>query len=77
MGIGGASVMHQFSGILLEVQALDTHDAGPAVWHVDPKLARPHDGMPVLRDLVALRQIRIEVVLAVKHRKPVDLGPKR
>ena len=41
---------------------------------VDLDLALADDGLLVLRDLIALRQVGIEVVLAVEHRHEVDLG---
>ena len=44
-----------------------------AVGQVDLDRALAHDRVLVLRDLVALRQVGIEVVLAVEHRAQVDL----
>ena len=59
--------------ILLQVQALDADLHFLAVGKVDQHLALAHDRLLVLRDLVALRQVGIEVVLAVEHRAAVDL----
>ena len=44
-----------------------------AAFEFDHHLALAHDRRLVLADLVALRQIRIEIVLAVEHRAQVDL----
>jgi hypothetical protein len=65
--------MHQLAGILLEMQALDADGGGLAVGQLDRDLALADDRRLVLADLVALRQVRIEVVLAVEGRAPVDL----
>ncbi len=44
------------------------------IWrNVDDHLALADDRVLVLRDLIALRQVGIEVVLAVEHRALVDL----
>ena len=50
---------------------LDPH--GLAIGHVDHHLALPDDRGFVLADLIALRQIRIEIVLAVEDGPFVDL----
>ena len=47
---------------------------GLAVVSVDRHLALAHDRGLVLADLVALRQVGIEIVLPVEHRIEVDLG---
>ena len=50
----------------------DPDPDGP-VRHVDRDLALAHHRRLVLADLVALRQVRIEIVLAVEHRAQIDL----
>ena len=51
-----------------------THPAGDARAHLDQHLALAHDGVVELADLVALRQVGVEIVLAVEGRVQVDLG---
>src|SRR6185503_19000866 len=58
----------QLRGVLLEMDAMDSDVAEPA-------LARQRD--VVLTDLVALRQVGIEVVLAVKDRARGRLAAQR
>ena len=58
----------QLRGVLLQVHAVDAHVAEPA---------RPAERDVVLADLVALRQVRIEVVLAVEDRARRDLALER
>ncbi len=70
---GGVLVVQGLAGILLQVQPLDADGDRGAVGHVDQHLALADDRILVLRDLVALRQIRVEVVLPVEHRAQVDL----
>ena len=70
---GGVLVVQRLAGVLLEMQPLDADPDG-AVRHVDRDLALAHHRRLVLADLVALRQVRIEIVLAVEHRAQVDLG---
>ena len=66
--IVGMLVVQRFAGILLEMQPLDADAHRLAVRHVDDDLALADDRRFVLADLVALRQVRIEIVLAVEHR---------
>ena len=67
-------VMHRLAGILLEMQPFDTDLARGAVRQ--PRTQRPlaDDRLLVLADLIALRQVGIEIVLAVKHAEQIDLG---
>src|SRR5262249_38526456 len=72
VGLLGVLVVEGFARVLLQVQALDADTHGlPVHVHLDRTL--PDDRPFVLRDLIALRQIRIEVVLAVEYRDEVDL----
>ena len=70
-------IMHQLAGVLLNVDAFDPEGLGAAFGvllvqdHLDRALA--HDRVIELADLIALRQIGIEVVLAIKPRPLVDL----
>ncbi len=61
-------VVQRLAGILFEMQPLDADAHALAVRQVDDHLALAHDGRLVLADLIALRQIRIEIVLPVEHR---------
>lgn len=71
-------VVHRLAGILLQMQALDADlDVFelPLAVRTDGNddLALADDRVLVLRDLVALRQVRIEIVLPVEDRAIVDL----
>ena len=71
-------VVDRLAGILFEVQPLDADldllEGALAVWaDRDRDCALADDRLLELRDLVALRQVRIEVVLAVEDRLQVDL----
>ena len=59
-------VVHRLAGVLLEMQALDADCERAAVEEIDRHLALADDRLLVLRDLIALRKIRVEVVLAVE-----------
>ncbi len=67
-GLRRALVMHQLAGILFEMQTLDADGDGLAVGQLNRDLALADDRRLVLADLVALRQVRIEVILAVEGR---------
>ncbi len=64
-------VVDRLSGILFQMQALDADCLGLAV-ELDFDLPFADHGLLVLRNLVALRQIRIEIVLPVEHAPQVD-----
>jgi hypothetical protein len=67
-------VVDRLAGILLEVQALDANGDGLAgLRHVHQDLALPDDRALVLADLIALRQVRIEIVLPVEGALEIDL----
>ena len=67
-------VVDRLAGVLLQVQPLDADSSTRlAVGSVDLHLALADDRLLVLRDLIALRQVGIEVVLAVEHGDEVDL----
>ncbi|MNL36124.1 hypothetical protein D3C87_1581920 [compost metagenome] len=71
-------VVHRLAGILFQVQALDANldilELALAVrTERDDDLALADDRVLELRDLIALRQVGIEIVLAVEDRALVDL----
>jgi len=70
-------VVHQLARVLLDVDALDAdhlvgRDARLLV-RLDGQRTLAHDRVVELADLVALRKIGVEVVLAVEARPLVDL----
>jgi hypothetical protein len=70
----GVEVVDRLAGVLLEVQPLDAHGEGRAVAALDLHLALADDRVGELADLIALRQVGVEVVLAVEARPQIDLG---
>src|SRR5690606_13164974 len=66
-------IMDLLARILFEMDALDPHAPGDAGLHVDEHLALADDRVVELADLVALRQVGVEVVLAIETREAVDL----
>ena len=63
---------------MFKVNALNAHHAARLEsictgGGFDQHFAFAHDGMVQLADLVALRQVRVEVILAVKGRVEIDL----
>jgi hypothetical protein len=50
------------------MQAFDADGHGIAIGHIEHDLALSDDRRLVLTDLIALRQVGIEIVLAVEHR---------
>jgi hypothetical protein len=72
-GHGGVHVVDGFARVLFQVDAFDADHARRAVAHLDQHFALAHDGVVELADLVALRQVGVEVVLAVEGGVQVDL----
>src|SRR3569623_394386 len=70
---GRVLVVDRLAGVLLEVKPLDTNLHHFAVREFDGHLALADDRLLELADLVALRQVRIEVVLPVEGRFEDDL----
>ena len=66
--------MQRFAGILFEMQTLDTDRNLRAVWQIDQHNPFPDNRVLVLADLIALRQVGIEIIFAVKHRAQIDGG---
>ncbi len=73
MGHRRRPVVQQLAGVLLQMQPLDADGRGLAAVELDDHLALADDRRLVLADLVALRRVRIEIVLPVEHRAQVDL----
>ncbi len=70
------ALVQRLAGVFLEVDAGDAHAPGPAAGlELERPLARQRPF--VLRDLIALRQIGIEVVLAREDRQLVDAAAER
>src|ERR1700761_3005294 len=55
------------------MQPLDADGGAIAARQLDGDLALTDDRRLVLADLIALRRIRIKIVLAVEHRAQIDL----
>ena len=66
-------VVQALAGVLLQMQPLDADGDALAAEQIDDDLALADDRALVLADLIALRQIGIEVVLAVEDRIEIDL----
>src|SRR5947209_44752 len=66
-------VVQRLAGILLEVQPFDADLDAVAIIEVDRELGLAHDWLLVLADLIALRQVGEEIVLAVEHRAQIYL----
>ena len=69
IGVVGMLIVDALARILLEMQALDADLDRVALGMVDDELALADNGLLVLRDLIAGRQIGIEIVLPVEHRR--------
>ena len=67
-------VVQRLARVLLEMQALDPDPDRMVGGEVDLDLPLADDRALVLGNLIALRQVGIEVVLAVEGRAAVDLG---
>ena len=61
-------VVQAFAGVLLKMQPLDADDDPLAAQEIDDDLAFADHRALVLGDLIALRQVGIEIVLPVEHR---------
>ena len=69
----GSWVVQRFAGILLQVQARDTDGAGAAIGELDLDLAFADHRLFELADLVAARQVSIEIVFPVEPAGEIDL----
>ena len=61
-------VVQGLAGVLLHVQALDTDGPRLAVGQIEDQRALADNRLQVLRNLIALGQIGIEIVLTLEHR---------
>ena len=66
-------VVQRFASVLLQMQALDANALGVAI-NVNLDFALADDRLLVLRDLIALGQIRIEIILPVEDGARVDFS---
>jgi hypothetical protein len=66
-------VVQRFAGVLFQMKAFDADRHGIAIGHIEHDLALPDNRRLVLTDLIALRQVGIEIILAVKRRSQIDL----
>ena len=67
-------VVQALTRVLLEMQPLDADRDALAAQQIDDDLALADDRALVLADLIALRQVGIEIVLSVEDRVEIDLG---
>ena len=70
-------IVHRLAGVLLKVDALDADNAFVTRFGFDSEHAFPDDRVEELADLVTLRQIGVEIILAIKARPLVDFGAQR
>jgi hypothetical protein len=66
-------IVHQLAGILLDMNPLDTDDFLTLIGF-DGQRSLAHDRMIKLRNLIALRQIGIEIILAIEAAPVMDFG---
>ena len=59
--------MQRLAGVLFEMQPLDADREVSALGQRHADLTFADDRLLVLADLIALRQVRIEIVLPVEH----------
>ena len=68
------SLVQRLAGILLEMGPGDTDDLFAAILKLNGNPSGPDDRQLILADLIALGQIRIEIIFARKHRPRRYLG---
>ena len=66
--------MDGFTGVLFHVDAFDAHGTCGTVAKFDQHFTFPYDGVVELGNLVALWQIWVEIVFAVKRGFQMDFG---
>ena len=64
------AVVRQFSGILLHVRVVNAHSHTRTVLHRHVNMPRQDNRLIHLARLIALRQIWVEIMLAIKPRHP-------
>ncbi len=67
-------VVDRFARVLFKVDAFNAHQPRRAVAQFHQHFTFAHNGVVKLRDLIALWQVGVEIVLAVKGAVQVDLG---
>ena len=70
-------VVQRLAGVLLQMEALNSHLLGFAVRKIEGDHPLAHHRVLELGNLVALRQVGVKIVLAVEHRALVDPGAER
>ena len=73
MTFGGGEIVQRLAGVLFEMQTLDANGDALRRRHIDDHFALADDRMLELRNLIALRQVGIEIILAIENRPMVDL----
>ena len=63
-----------FAGILFQMEPRNADGLCAAIRQLNINRAFTNDGVRVLADLIALRQIGVEVILAIKTGPEIDLG---
>src|SRR5262245_66130508 len=66
-------VVQALARVLLQMQPLNADRHAVATEEIDDHLALAYDRVLVLADLIALRQVGVEVVLSVEDRGEIDL----
>ena len=74
---GGSTNVSQLAGVFFHVGTLDVDRHNAAVGQLDVDLALERDGLVVLRDLIVLRKVGVEVVLARKPRRGGNRATQR
>ena len=59
-------VVERFAGVLLQMDVIDSHPPRDSRIRFDDDLSRADDGVVQLRNLVALRQVRIKIIFSVE-----------
>src|SRR5262249_59106405 len=67
------AIVQALARILLEMYPFDTHGDAVATIEIDGHCSLTDYRPLVLANLIALRQIRIEIILAVENRFTIDL----
>src|SRR3546814_9243138 len=74
VGLRRVLVVDRLAGVLLQVQALDADLAGIAVLEGEHEGPLADDGVKGRRELIALRQVGVEVVREREQRGQVEVG---
>ena len=66
--------MDRLPSILFKMQPRDPDCAAAAIFKVNFDLTSADYGVQKLRNLITLRQVRIEIILTVEYRHQIDFG---